>query len=237
MNGTDGLESGSVRSVGASSGVEVLIQRLRQQGVAAGNTARNEITSKAEQEAARILKEARDQADNLVENAREEADRLRKAGEDALRIAGRDSVLRMRETVTTYFEDRVKRLASTELEDPEFLRKLIIEVAKRVRDEAAVDEAEEIEVLLPQEVVGTKELRDNPEELEGTLSEYAKAIASATWREGVVVKTLEVGGRGIRVRLLDDDLEIDLTDEAIAELLLEHLQPRFRAVLTGMIGE
>jgi len=106
-----------------------------------------------------------------------------------------------------------------------------------VRDEAAVDEAEEIEVHLPLEVIGTKELRDNPEELEGTLSEYAKAIASATWREGVVVKTLETGGRGIKVRLLDDDLEIDLTDEAIAELLLEHLQPRFRAVLTGMIGQ
>ena len=48
---------------------------------------------------------------------------------------------------------------------------------------------------------------------------------------------LDAGGRGIRVRLLDDDLEIDLTDEAIAELLLEHLQPRFRAVLTGMVGE
>jgi V/A-type H+-transporting ATPase subunit E len=237
MNGTDGLEAGAVRSEGASSGVEVLIQRLRQQGVSAGNTARDEITSKAEQEAARILKEARERADKFVEDAREEADRLQKAGEDALRIAGRDSVLRMRETVTTYFEERVKRLASTELEDPEFLRKLIIEVAKRVRDEAAVDEAEEIEVHLPLEVIGTKELRDNPEELAGTLSEYAKAIASATWREGVVVKTLEMGGRGIKVRLLDDDLEIDLTDEAIAELLLEHLQPRFRAVLTGMIGQ
>ena len=237
MNGTDGLETGPVRAEGASSGVEVLIQRLRQQGVAAGNTARDEITAKAEKEAARIVKEAREKADSLVNAAREEADRLRKAGEDALRIAGRDSVLRMRETVTTYFEERVKRLASTELEDPEFLRKLIIEVAKRVRDEAAVDEAEEIEVYIPREVVGIKELKDNPEELEGRLSDYAKAIASAVWREGVFVKTLEEGGRGIRVRLLDDDLEIDLTDEAIAELLLKHLQPRFRAVLTGMVGE
>jgi V/A-type H+-transporting ATPase subunit E len=226
-----------VRSEGASSGVEVLIQRLRQQGVAAGKSARNEIVSQAEQEAARILKGARDQAKKLVDDARDEADRLQKAGEDALRIAGRDSVLRMRETVTTYFEERVKRLASTELEDPEFLRKLIIEVTKRVRDEAAVDEAEEIELYIPREVVGIKELHDNPEELQGRLSEYAKAIASAVWRDGVVVKTLEAGGRGIRVRLLDDDLEIDLTDEAIAELLLKHLQPRFRAVLTGMVGE
>jgi len=237
MNGTDGSDAGPVRREGASSGVEALIQRLRQQGVEAGNTARDQIISKAEQEAARIIKEAREQADGLVENARQETDRLQKAGEDALRIAGRDSVLRMRETVTTYFEERVKRLASTELEDPEFLRKLIIEVAKRVRDEAAVEEAEDIEVYLPREVVGIKELRDSPEELEGRLSEYAKAIASAAWRDGIVVRTMEEGRRGIKVKLLDDDLEIDLTDEAIADLLLEHLQPRFRAVLTGMIGQ
>ncbi len=237
MTGIEGVEAGSARPEGASSGVEALIQRLRQQGVDAGNTARDQIISKAEQEAARIIKEAREQADGLVENARQETDRLQKAGEDALRIAGRDAVLRMRETVTTYFEERVKRLASTELEDPEFLRKLIVEVTKRVREEAAVDEAEEIEVLLPREVIGTKELLNKPEELEGKLSEYAKAIASAAWREGVEVKTMEVGGRGIRVRLLDDDLEIDLTDEAIAQLLLKHLQPRFRAVLTGMIGQ
>ena len=236
MNGSEGSQRVSERPEPTSSGVEVLIRRLREQGVAAANAVRDEIVSKAERDAAGILKEAREKADALVEDAGKEADRLREAGEDALRIAGRDSVLRMRETVTTYFEDRVKRLASTELEDPEFLRKLIIEVAKRVRDEAAVDEAEEIEVFLPKEVVGIKELRENPEELEGHLSEYAKAIASATWREGVLVKTLETGGKGIRVRLLDDDLEIDLTDEAIAELILEHLQPRFRAVLMGMIG-
>ena len=237
MTGIEGVEARPARPEGASSGVETLIQRLRQQGVDAGNTARDQIITKAEQEAARIMKEAREQADRLVEEARQETDRLQKAGEDALRIAGRDAVLRMRETVTTYFEERVKRLASTELEDPEFLRSLIVEVTRRVKDEAAVDEAEAIEVYIPREVIGIKELSDRPEELEGKLSEYAKAIASAAWREGVVVKTMEDGGRGIRVRLLDDDLEIDLTDEAIAELLLKHLQPRFRAVLTGMIGQ
>ena len=236
MTGMEGSELKSEQPEAASSGVEALIQRLRDQGVEAGKTARDEIVAKAEKEATRIVKEAREKADKLIEDARSEAASIRSAGEDALRIAGRDSVLRMRETVTTYFEDRVKRLASTELEDPEFIRKLIIEVAKKVHDEAAVDEAENIEVLLPKEVVGIKELRENPDQLEGKLSQYAKAIASATWRDGVVVKTMETGGRGIRVRLLDDDLDIDLTDEAIAELLLKHLQPRFRALLTGMVG-
>jgi V/A-type H+-transporting ATPase subunit E len=33
----------------------------------------------------------------------------------------------------------------------------------------------------------------------------------------------------------DKELEIDLTPEALAELLLEHLQPRFRALMQGII--
>jgi V/A-type H+-transporting ATPase subunit E len=40
---------------------------------------------------------------------------------------------------------------------------------------------------------------------------------------------------GIRIRLVDRDVEIDLTDASVAALLLQHLQPRFRAFLEGMV--
>jgi len=35
--------------------------------------------------------------------------------------------------------------------------------------------------------------------------------------------------------MVDKDISLDLTDEAIAALLLEHLQPRFRAILEGIV--
>jgi V/A-type H+-transporting ATPase subunit E len=35
------------------------------------------------------------------------------------------------------------------------------------------------------------------------------------------------------VRVVGEDLEIDLTDEAVAQLLLKHLLPRYRAILEG----
>ena len=34
---------------------------------------------------------------------------------------------------------------------------------------------------------------------------------------------------------MDEELQIDLTDQAIANLLLKHLQPRFRAVMEGLV--
>jgi len=218
-----------------SSGVEALIERLRQQGVEAGRAARDEYLAEAEREAERIIKEAREKAAVVVEDARQESDRLKASGEDALRVAMRDAALRMRETLRKRLEGQVRLLVAKQLVDEEFLRQLIIEVARKARVDSKADEAEDIELLLPAEALGLEELQSRPEELESKLSQFAKEIASATWREGVSIYTLEPGGHGIRVRLKGEELELDLSDKAIADLLLEHLQPRFRAVMEGIV--
>ncbi len=218
----------------ASSGVEALIERLRQQGVEAGRAAREEIVGEAEREAERIVKEAREKASAIVAEARQEAQRLRASGEDALRIAMRDTVLRMRETLRKRLESQFRTLVSEQLVDQEFLRRLIVEVARRARADSGAAEAEEIEILLPAEAVGLDELRQQPEESDARLRKFAKEIASATWRAGVSIDTLEPGGRGIRLRLKDEELELDLSDRAIADLLLEHLQPRFRIIMEDL---
>jgi V/A-type H+-transporting ATPase subunit E len=54
-------------------------------------------------------------------------------------------------------------------------------------------------------------------------------------REGLDIGARDDQEAGIRIQLLDDDLEIDLTDRAIADLLLRHLVPRFRAMMEGII--
>ena len=40
---------------------------------------------------------------------------------------------------------------------------------------------------------------------------------------------------GIRARVRGRDVELDLSDEAIAALIMQHLQPRFRATMEGVI--
>ena len=212
-----------------------MIERLRQQGVEAGHAAKADILAEAEREAERVVREAREKAAAIVDEAVEKAERLRASGEDALRVAMRDTVLRMRETLRQRLEGQVKRLAAKQLADEGFLRQLILEVARRARTDAGVDAAEEIEVLLPREVLGLEELQRRPEEMETKLGQFAKEIAGATWREGVSINALEPGARGIRIRLKDDELELDLTDRAIADLLLKHLQPRFRVIMEGIV--
>ncbi len=230
-----GTPAASDQTAVTSSGVEALIERLRQQGVEAGRAARDEFIAEAEREGERIVKEAREKAAAIVEEARRETARLKASGEDALRVAMRDTVLRMRETLRKRLESQVRLLVTKQLVDEEFLRQLIIEVARRARKESGADQAESLELLLPAEAIGVEELRHKPDEVDDKLSQFAKQIASATWREGVSIGTIESGGHGIRVRLKDKELEVDLSDRAIADLLLEHLQPRFRTVMEGIV--
>ena len=52
-------------------------------------------------------------------------------------------------------------------------------------------------------------------------------------REGVDLKPSEDMSGGIRIQMVGEDLEIDLSEKAISELLLEFLLPRYRAILSG----
>lgn len=218
-----------------SSGVKELIERLREQGVQAGRDKATYIVNEAERQAGETIVKAQQKAESIVREARDEAERFRTAGEDALRVATRDTVLRFREELMGYLNERVRRLVSEQLEDKELLQRLILEVAAQASRDVGVEGEKEIEMLLPTEILGIEELRQKPEELEGKLSELVKQISSAAWREGVTFKPLEKGGRGIRVVLTEKDIEVDMSDKAIADMLLEHLQPRFRALMEGII--
>ena len=52
-------------------------------------------------------------------------------------------------------------------------------------------------------------------------------------REGVELKPSDELQGGIRVQLLGEDMEIDLSDEALSDMLLKYLLPRYRAIVSG----
>jgi V/A-type H+-transporting ATPase subunit E len=219
-----------------AAGVDALIARLRDEGVTKGREEAARIEQEALQAAARLHREAETEAERVLAEARREAVALKTAGEDALRLAMRDTVLQLKSVLTREVNEKVKRLITTELKREEFLQQLILEVARRGRDEAGIEPGEAMEVVLPHELVSIEELRRNPLELrEGSLSHFVLAVASEVLGEGVRFTAAEDDASGIRIRLTDKHVEIDLTDEKVAELILAHLQPRFRAILEGTV--
>lgn len=220
----------------ASSGVEALIERLREEGVASGRAAAQEIEAEARRHAAQIVQEAKEHAAQLVAGARRESHALQQGGEEALRIAMRDTVLHLKGQLMEQFSAEVRRLIAVAMDQEEFLKQLILEVAGRAREQAGVDAGQPVRVLLPRALVGLEELRRDPLELsEGSLSHFVLSVAGNVLAEGVSFGVAEDDARGICLHLEDKNVEIELTDEAVSALLLQHLQPRFRAILEGTV--
>ncbi|MEL7525924.1 MAG: hypothetical protein AAFN16_09155, partial [Pseudomonadota bacterium] len=85
-NGSADLENA------AGAGVQALIDRLKSEGVSAGQSEGDEILSKAKARADEIVSEAQKRADALIADARTEAAKEKAATEDGLKVAARDLV-------------------------------------------------------------------------------------------------------------------------------------------------
>ncbi|MGR3803033.1 hypothetical protein [Marinibacterium profundimaris] len=217
-----------------AKGVDALIARLRDDGVAAGRAEAARLIAEAKAEAAEIRETARAEAERHRAQVRDEADTYRAAGEQALDTAMRDAVLRMKAGVESQLRDHVQRLVSACLADEDLLKRMILEVAGVMRAEA--QSGDTVEVILPPAVLGPEQIREQAGDIRsGELTQYVLGLTGEMLRGGVTLHAGDEGQSGIRLRVQDGAVEIDLTDTAIAALLLEHMQPRFRAVLEGVI--
>lgn len=215
-------------------GVDALIDQLRNDGVAAGQAEAEKLRAEAKAEAARMVAEAKREAEELKKKARTETDNYRAAGEEALNTAMRDAVLTMKAGLTDRFKADVERLVTKEMSDPELLRQMILEVAGRVGEGANLDG--KVQVIVPAKVVSQEDIKQNADDIQsGKLTKYVLGLTAKMLRENVELHAADDVQEGIRVRAEDQGVVLDLTDKAVASLLMEHLQPRFRAVLEGVI--
>ena len=220
----------------ASFGVEALIEKLRDKGVGEGQAVSDRIIAEARQKAVAIKKQAQQDADEIISEARKETEAFKAAGKDALELAARDAHLKLRELVMNRFNDEVRRLVGQIMEPQPFMEKLILQVAGRARDEAGLDKEDKISIKLPENLIDIDDLRKNPEELKkGTMAHFVLSVMASLFREGITYNPSGDLKSGLKVYLKDGDVEVDLTDEAVTAVLLEHLQPRFRALLEGVV--
>jgi V/A-type H+-transporting ATPase subunit E len=224
---------GTVLPTVESAGVDNLIHRLRDEGIEHGRSEAQALVTAAQKEAAEIVATAQREAESVVIKAKEDAAKLKAAGESAIGLAMRDTVLSLEGEIVQEFHSRLVNLIKGMLADPAFLQRLILEVASKA---GAASAGKHVELLLPAEVVSLEELRRKPERATpGTLMHFVLSLGGEMLREGVTFGVCDDGEPGIRVRLVDDEVRIDLTESAISELLLRHMLPRFRALLRGKV--
>lgn len=222
----------SVNESENSKGIQELIELLRDKGVREGKDVSIKIINEAEKRAEWILKQASDEAKIVLEKAKQDADFIRKAGAASLQTAFRDIKLRLKDELSKQFASQLNELIKHEMSSPDILKQLLINAASKTNIPD-----EEMEILLPNKVLGLEDIRQNPDSLKGgalieILSDVTRKLLTSEVHFSAGLKSNE----GIVFSLRDGEIKIDLTDEALTALLLSHLQPRFRAILEGVVA-
>ncbi|MBW2498610.1 MAG: hypothetical protein JRF61_15145 [Deltaproteobacteria bacterium] len=223
------------RSHIVASGVDSLIERLRSEGVNRGHHEAERIVEQASARADEIVREAREKAERIKEAAEADAARSRRAATEALDVAVRDAVIRLKRELGNRFAMEVRRLTSREMKGEDLLKQMVLEVTRRARHEIGLEEGA-MEVLLPRDAVGLEDLRRDPEDLEnGPLTRFVRSVAQDLAERGIQISPSDRIESGLQVVVREGDITLDLSDEAVADVLLQHLQPRFRALVEGII--
>lgn len=212
-----------------SSGVETLIQRLQDEGVEKGRNAAEDLVEEARKESLRLLDQAQREAEEIRAQARQEAEKSRATGEEALRLAARDTLLHLRESLRTEFTAKIRRLVAHTLDDRQFLERLILEVARKAMPG---DAGSAVEILLPGDKVDAEDLEKRPEEVsEDSLMKFVLGLSADILREGLTFGRSADNEPGIRVQIVDQDVQIEFTEQSISDLLMQHMAPRLRGQL------
>ncbi len=210
------------------SGIQELISRIRDEGVESGREEAENLVAEARRQAAELLERAREEARELHERTRSEIATEKQASLEALKLAARDTALQLESDVIVAFERFVKRLITPVTRDPEVLRALVLVLAGHAVEEFVQDR--ELRILVSD--LFFKEVDESPALSERT-QRAVLGISGDMLREGIeIVPSSDVEG-GARVHLVGEELEIDLSEETVHRVMMKHLLPRFRAILSG----
>ncbi|WP_461538480.1 hypothetical protein [Spongorhabdus nitratireducens] len=216
-----------------SVGVQELIEKLRTQGVASGREEADRMLTDARNEAAEILANAKKEAEALVAQAKKDAEFTVKSGEEALHMAGRNAVLELKDFLQKDFVEQLQNSIAGEFQKEDLLEKIILEVASR----SSLKGEKNVDIILPQKVIGVEDLRENPEEAKaGKLMQMALGHAKDKLLEGTCFEVGDKQQFGVCFRLRDKNVEVVLDEHSVSAMVLKHLQPRFKVLLEGVIN-
>lgn len=214
-------------NISENSSVQALIDRIRDQGVQSANQEAARILGDAEARATRLLAEAQKDVEQMRAKAMADIEAERAAAEEALKLSARDTITRLKNVVSTAFEALVRRLVTTATQDRELMKNLVLVLAGHSAEEFIKDK--QIQILLSEAILTGQ----SDPKLRDLGKQTILSLSSDMLREGVELLPSSSGEGGAKVRLVGEQLEIDLSDKAITRMLADHLLPRFQAILTG----
>ena len=191
--------------------LDSLIEKIKADGVDAANKKAEDILAAAKKEADDIVKKAKAKSDSYQKNAEAEAEAYQKNAEVAIKQAARDTVLVLKEKVTTILEQALLNEVDASL-DQDFMKDLIAKIAETMAKDG------DIEVLA------------NGVDIDALTAQLKKAL-SKTVENDVEIKLDKKISHGFRIGKKGDNLFYDFSDESLLEALRVFLNPKLAEIL------
>lgn len=188
-----------------------LIEQIKKDGVAVAENQSNAIVDSAKKEAEEIIAKAEKKAEEIIAKANAENDRIVKAGEDAIRQAGRNLLISFRESVNKELDAIVGEKVSG-VYSSEAICAIIAEVVK------ASPKSDDIAVLL------------NAKDLERFEKDIIAAL-KARMLEGITLKPDDNFMGGFRIEVDGGAVYYDYSANAVTEMLSTYLNPKVTALM------
>jgi V/A-type H+-transporting ATPase subunit E len=193
--------------------LQELTDRLYNEGLAKGKEEGERLLAEARRQAAAIREEAEKEAGQIRADAQKEADDLRAKVEADLKMAASQCL----QATKNDLENLLGAVSTADkLSDPDFLKELILAVAKGFDASGA----EDLEIVLP-------------ESMKGSLESWASSELTSKLKAGVSASFSKKVAGGFTVAPRDGGWYVSFTDESFDALIREYLRPVTRKLIFG----
>jgi len=193
--------------------LDALIEKIKQEGVEAGQTQGHQIVAQAKQQAQKLKDQAQAESQDIREQARKEAEQFQRNAESALRQAARDIVLMVRGQLVSLGEQLLQKALSAAF-SPETMKELLVNIVQKWGPGSEAS----LEILVSQED-------------KGKLEELLFAALGDKARGGIEIKASPFLRHGFRIGSRDDQSYYDFSDEGITEALKLLVTPQVAGLL------
>lgn len=203
--------------------IESFVKKLQTEGIDAGNKAAEKIKKEARKEAEKIRAEATSEAEKILSEAQTKAEKELARGRTELELAVRDTLLKLRESLSKGLSAMLARNIEKKLSEPDYLGGVLREV---VTAYARVDagQAPAMEINLPEDM----HARLNENVLKDLFGELGDRQEKTTLKA-----TLSKAGFEYKIR----GATVEVTGDSLAEVISDMVSPALQEILDKFISK
>jgi V/A-type H+-transporting ATPase subunit E len=195
--------------------LDAFLNRIHDQGISKAEQEAEEILAEARARAERTIKHAELDAEKIISQAENKAGRIVDHGTNTLKQAARDVLLGLRQQLQERMHMALKDITGKVM-DAEKTAEILGDIIRKYVHSSGNPGT--IEALIPPEQADTLE-----KSLKGALADNLQGE--------IAISPVPTLAHGFKLRVREDQITYDFSDEALAEALGTWLQPKLNALI------